>query len=72
MSKFEIWKRGNVYEVMFREGEGISCLSRSRSLDTAKKRLAYHRKRSKKFLLREDSSVWTTKINRKAKLERVL
>lgn len=72
MSRFEIWKRGNVYEVMFREGKGISCLSRSKSMETAKKRLAYHKKRSKRFLLREDSSVLTVPINRRAKLERVM
>ena len=73
MRKYEIWKRGQVYEVIFREGEGVSALARTKSLATAKKRLQYHRKRvSHGYLLKEDPSVWKVNIDRKAKLERVM
>jgi hypothetical protein len=73
MKEFEIWKRGKAYEVIFREGEGLSVLSVSGSLSQAKKRLAYHKKRKETgYLLREDPSVWTDKTSRKAKLMRVI
>lgn len=79
MAKFEIWKRGKVYEVIFREGgtflypEIVSVLAMTKSLATAKKRLKYHRGRMYHgYLLKEDPSVWKMKINRKAKLKKVI
>lgn len=73
MAMFEIWKRGKAYEVIFREGSGISYLSRTGSLAEAKKRLAYHRNRRKNgYLLKEDRSVWEYPINVKAKLKKVM
>lgn len=73
MAVFEIWKRGDVYEVIFREGEGVSALSYSKNLATAKRRLEYHKSRMKKgHLLKEDPSVLRISSQADALLRRIL
>ena len=57
--RFEIHKRGGLYEVWYLDEYGMSILSRVKTLSEAKKRLDYHKKRRKRgWLLREDESVW--------------
>lgn len=59
MERFNIEKRKGMYEVLFRDDTGMSILSREKSLNKAKKRLAYHAgRRAKGYLLKEDASVW--------------
>lgn len=73
MRKFEIWKRGNVYEVIFREGRGLSVLSRTKNLDDARNRMGYHIGRlARGHLLKEDPSVMRINVSKRAKLKRVI
>jgi hypothetical protein len=59
MESFNIRKNNGIYEVLFKDDTGMSILSREKSLNKAKKRLAYHAgRRSKGYLLKEDASVW--------------